>query len=264
MNILITGTNSGIGHALAIEFLDHGATVYGISRQFNDRLKSYDDYHHLSQDLMKLDDLPENLSKLLRGVKTLDLVVLNAGILININDLRKTPLDEITTVMRVNVWANKVIIDTLLEEIPNMYQVVAISCGSVINNARGLNAYSLSKLALNKMIKLYAKEMPKTHFSALAPGYIDSSLQKHISQLPNVNNYPVIKKLRLMRENGQLTEPRHAANYLVEAMGTILQEESGTYREVKDILFLEPDGFHYSRQHHKNKAKAASSLDGSR
>jgi benzil reductase ((S)-benzoin forming) len=257
MNILITGTNTGIGHALAIEFLDHGATVYGISRHFNDKLKNYDDYHHLSQDLMKLEELQENLTDFLSDVNTLDLVVLNAGILININDLRKTPLDEITTVMRVNVWANKVIIDTLLEKTPNLYQVVAISCGSVINNARGLNAYSLSKLALNKMIKLYAREITKTHFSAIAPGYIDSSLQKHIAQLPNLNNYPVIKKLRIMREKGQLTEPRYAANYLVEAMGTILQEESGAYREVKDILLLENERFHYPRHHNKTRAKAA-------
>jgi benzil reductase ((S)-benzoin forming) len=257
MNILITGTNKGIGHALATEFLDHGATVYGISRQFNDKLKVYDDYHHLSQDLMKLEELPSKLESFLSGVTTFDLVVLNAGVLININDLRRTPLDEITTVMRVNVWANKVIIDTLLEKIPNLYQVVAISCGSVINNARGLNAYSLSKLALNKMIKLYAREIPKTHFSAIAPGYIDSSLQKHISQLPNANNYPVIKKLRIMRENGQLTEPRYAANYLVEAMGTILQEESGAYREVKDILMLETDRFYYPRHQEKTRIKAA-------
>jgi benzil reductase ((S)-benzoin forming) len=238
MNILITGTSSGIGHALAIEFLEHGSNVYGISRKFNDKLKTYEAYRHLSHDLLKHDTLPGKLGDFLEGVKTLDLVILNAGIIINVNDLKKTPVDEITTVMKVNVWANKVIIDTLLEKVPSVYQVVAISCGSVINNARGFNAYSLSKFALNKMIKLYSREITKTHFSALAPGLIDSNLQEHISRLPNKNNYSIIRKLRSMRENGQLTNPYYAANYLVEAMGTVLQEKSGTYRDVKDILSL--------------------------
>lgn len=246
MNILITGTSSGIGNALATEFLEHGASVYGISRRLHDNLKKHPDYHHLSQDLLNLEEIPDSLGNFLKDVKTLDLVVLNAGILLNINDMRKTPINEITTVMRLNVWANKVIIDTLMEKVSNVYQVVAISSGSAINYARGLNAYSLSKLALNKMIRLYAKEIPETHFSALAPGLIDSDMQQHISQSPDNNKYPVIKNLRKMREKGQLINPAYAANYLVEAMGTILQEESGSFREVKDVLLLEPQTMHRS------------------
>jgi benzil reductase ((S)-benzoin forming) len=236
MKILITGTSSGIGHSLALEYLDHGATVYGISRKFNDNLKEYDDYHHLSIDLLQLDEIPGKLTNFLSGVNELDLVILNAGILPKIDDLRKTPVDEVTTVMRVNVWANKVIIDTLLETVPKIYQVVAMSCGSVINNARGLNAYSLSKLALNNMIKMYSSEIPETHFTALAPGFIDSGLQEYIARACDEKDYPVLRKFRNMRESGKLTKPDYAANYLVEAMGTVLQEESGSYRDVKDVL----------------------------
>lgn len=241
MNILITGTSSGIGHALTIEFLEHGATVYGISRNYNDKLKEYDGYHHLSHDLLKLNELPDKLNGFLAGVKTLDLVILNAGILLNISELRKTPIDEMTTMMRVNVWANKVIIDTLLEKVSSIYQVVAISCGSDISDAPGFDAYSLSKIALNQMIKFYSREIPEIHFSALAPGLIDSSLQEHISSLEGNDGNAIVKKLKNMRENGQLTNPYIAANYLVEAMGTVLQEESGSYRDVRDILLLESD-----------------------
>ena len=34
-----------------------------------------------------------------------------------------------------------------------------------------------------------------------------------------------------------MPDPVYAANYMVEAMGIILQEESGTYRDVRDLLF---------------------------
>jgi benzil reductase ((S)-benzoin forming) len=242
MNVFITGTSCGIGNALSIEFLEHGATVYGISRKLNDNLKGYEGYYHLSHDLLKLKELPCKIKRFLTGVKTLDLVILNAGILSNINDIKKTPVDDIMVMMQVNVWANKVIIDTLLEKGSRVYQVVAISCGSAFNNERDLNGYSLSKMALNKMIQFYSREVPQTHFSALDPGLIDSNLQKHIYELHDENNYSLIKKLKIMRKNGQLTNPNYAANYLVEAMGTVLQEESGSYRDIKDILFLEPEG----------------------
>lgn len=250
MNVLISGTSTGIGHALSMEFLEHGSTVYGISRKFNDKFKDYEGYHHLSHDLLKLDEMPGKLTAFLKGVKTLDLVILNASILLNLKEIRKTPIDEITTVMRVNVWANKVIIDTLLEKIPSVYQVVAISCGSFISNAREFNAYSLSKLALNKMIKFYSEEIPGTHFSSLAPGLIDSNLQEHISRLPDDDNYSIIRELRSMRENGQMANPYYAANYMVEAMGTVLQEDSGSYKDVKDLLLMDSEGVcppnHYS------------------
>jgi benzil reductase ((S)-benzoin forming) len=118
-----------------------------------------------------------------------------------------------------------------------MHQVVAITSGSMINNAKSLHIYSLSKSALNSLIKLYSAEIPKTHFTALAPGLIDSGLQEYISRFPEDENCPVIRKLKIMRSTGKLTDPRFAANYLVEAMGTILQEESGSFIDVNDILF---------------------------
>lgn len=237
MNILITGTSSGLGFALAKEYLDNGSDVYGISRNFNDRLKNHQNYHHLSHDLFELDDLPSKLKGFLKNVNVLDLVVLNAGVMPGFKNMRMTSFDEVSNIMQVNVWANKVIIDTLMESVAETYQIVAITSGSEINNALSLHIYSLSKSALNSLIKLYAGEIPNTHFSALAPGIIDSGLQEYISRLPDDEYCPVIRKLKIMRTTGKLTDPRFAANYLVEAMGTILQEESGSFIDVNDILF---------------------------
>jgi benzil reductase ((S)-benzoin forming) len=237
MNTLITGTSSGLGFALAKEYLDNGSTVYGISRNFNDRLKEYENYHHLSHDLFELNDLPDKLKNFLKKINVLDLVVLNAGVLPNSTNMRKTSIDEVSGIMQVNVWANKVIIDTLIESVGEIHQVVAITSGSMINNARSLHIYSLSKSALNSLIKLYSGELPKTHFAALAPGIIDSGLQEYISRFPEDKNCPVIRKLKIMRSIGKMTDPRFAANYLVEAMGTILQKDSGSIMDVNEILF---------------------------
>jgi benzil reductase ((S)-benzoin forming) len=234
MNVLITDTSSGFGNALAREFLETGATVYGISPRSNDSLNSYADYHHLTQNLMQLDEVRERLNNFVGGVNEIDLAILNAGMLPEFNDIRKTPIEKITTVMNVNLLANKLIIDTLLERVPHVYQIVAISSGTAISGDRGWNAYAISKAALNTLMKLYAREIPETHFSAIEPGIIDGVWDEGVSRATD-KTYQQVNGLDI-NLNGRITNPEYAANYLVEAMGIVLQEESGTYTEVKDLL----------------------------
>ncbi|TVR69516.1 MAG: hypothetical protein EA408_12490 [Marinilabiliales bacterium] len=51
MNVLITDTGSVFGHALALEYLNTGAHVYGISKMSNDQLNRYVNYNHLKHDV---------------------------------------------------------------------------------------------------------------------------------------------------------------------------------------------------------------------
>lgn len=240
MNILITGTSSGLGHSLAREYLENGATVFGISRSNHEGLKEYTDYHHLSQDLSLLDELPEALYRLLKGVTTLDLVVLNAGTFPCRDPRAGVSVKELSLLMQVNVWANKVILDSLLKSVRFIHQVVAITSGSLINDSRSLHNFALSKLILNRWIQLYAREVPQTHFAALFPGLISSGVQQSISQLPNYEQCPVISKLQMMYKKGLMASPDYAANCLVEAMGCVMQEESGSYKDIADLLALRP------------------------
>ena len=242
MNVLITDTNSGFGHALAMEFLNTGASVYGISRRPNNRLIDFPDYYHLTQDLMKLDELKNNIINFLGNLETLDLVILNAGMLPEFKDIRKTPIENITSMLNLNLLANKLIVDIILEQVPDVYQIVAISSGSAINGDRGWNGYAISKAALNTLIKLYAGEIPDTHFSAIEPGIIDAETDEEIYSLLNKGHKGVNGQLEI-NKNGKITNPKYAANYMVEAMGIILQEESGTYSEVRDILLAPELGY---------------------
>lgn len=237
MNVLITGTSSGIGYALAKEFLENGATVYGISYRLNRNLNKYSCYHHLAHDMEDHTGLQEKMNTFLSDIKTLDLVILNGGIKPDISGISKTSVDEITKVMKINVWANKVIIDTLLETMTGLYQVVAISSGSFINNIAGWNAYTLSKSMLSALMKLYSSEVPDTHFSAIAPGVFYTELEETVSDSFDYKEYPLPSKLKNIKAKDQLTEPEYAANYLVEAMGIVLQKESGLFMDVKELLY---------------------------
>jgi benzil reductase ((S)-benzoin forming) len=115
MNILITGTSSGLGYGITLNYLKKGHNVYGISRKHNDELDSYDNFHFLQQDLTQFEKSKNTVKKFLGNIDNLDIVILNAGILNEIKDTRDITIDELKHVMDINVWANKNIIDVFTE-----------------------------------------------------------------------------------------------------------------------------------------------------
>src|SRR5690606_24144171 len=176
-------------------------------------------FRFLFQDISRFKEMETNLVSFLNGLEVLDLVVLNAGILKEIKDLKDTTLDEIYHVMNVNVWANKILIDLLISHVREIRQLVAISSGAAVSGARGWNAYSLSKATLNMLISLYAKEQVNTHFSALAPGLIKSKMQDYIYNFPENEHYPVVERLKHSRMAGEMPEPEEAAEINANEIG---------------------------------------------
>ncbi len=235
MNVFITGTSSGIGEALAEHYLKNGNNVYGISRRENQKLNKFDNFFFVPVDLMQLDTINTKLQLLVEKTDIFDLVVLNAGILNAIKDLKDTPLEEIKDVMDINVWSNKVLIDSLFE-LMRVKQVVAVSSGASVSGSRGWNAYSLSKATLNMLISLYAKEHTETHFCALAPGIIDTNMQDYISSIENDKDFPVVRKLKKAKGTEMMPSPSESASFLAKAFKEVLRFESGSFQDIRDIM----------------------------
>jgi benzil reductase ((S)-benzoin forming) len=235
MNILITGTSSGVGFGLANHYLAKGNTVYGISRRTNSELNQNTHFKFLSLDLSDFEDIRKRLPFFLNGLGTLHLVILNAGILNPVKDLKDTGLDEIRNVMDVNVWANKVVIDVLFKNVNTIQQIVAISSGAAVSGSRGWNAYALSKAALNMMISLYAAEHTGTHFCSLAPGLIDTAMQDYIYNLPEDDTYPVVQMLKKAKGTEQMPQPEQAAQIISEVIKNATDYESGSFLDVRNM-----------------------------
>lgn len=235
MKILITGTSSGVGYGLARYYLEKGHEVYGISRSGNVELERFSGFRFLSQDLVEYDEIAGSLSGFLDGVPALDLVILNAGVVSKINDMKDTSLEEIRRVMDINVWSNKVLLDALFAAVPEIGQVVAISSGAAVSGARGWNAYSLSKATLNMLIDLYAKEQPGTHFTALAPGIIDTGMQDYIYTIEEEEKFPVVQKLKSMKGTDKMPSPEKAAPGIADAISRLRNFDSGSFRDVRDL-----------------------------
>jgi len=235
MNILITGTSSGIGSGLAHEFLKRRVEVYGISRRGNDELSAKTNFHHLQLDLTNTEDLHQKLPKFLEGLKTFDLVILNAGILGEIRYMNEVSVKDMKRVMEINVWANKHLLDLLFSLKIEIKQVVGMSSKAALRSSPGWGSYSLSKAALDMLMDIYAKEYPETHFSAFAPGLVDSEIQDIIYDIKDVEKYPSAKTLQSARYTDEMPDAYTAAPMLIAGMVKVLKYKSGSHVDVREI-----------------------------
>ncbi|MCF7801314.1 MAG: SDR family NAD(P)-dependent oxidoreductase [Candidatus Marinimicrobia bacterium] len=234
-NIFITGVSSGIGHGLAAEYLQRGDVVYGVSRREPHNLTVHEKFHFAELDLTDYEKMAPVCKTLLHNTTELELVVLNAGILSPIRDMVETPLEDLQQAMEINVWANKMLLDWLLQSGKIIRQVVGISSGAAVNGHRGWNGYSLSKAALNMLIQLYAAERPDIHFTALAPGLIDTDMQAYMSGLPKDERFPSIEALKNARGTAAMPTPDAAAPLLIKAFNKVKSLENGEFTDVRTL-----------------------------
>jgi len=234
MNILITGTSSGLGYGITLNYLKKRHKVYGISRKHNEELDSYDNFHFLQQDLTQFEESQQTVKKFLENINNLDIVILNAGILNEIKDTKDISIDELKRVMDINVWANKNMIDILADNVEHIDQVIGISSGASQGAARGWNAYSLSKSSLNMLLNHYAQELSDIHFCALAPGLIDSGMQDYLYTVDH-NKFPAVKKLQDAKRSGSMPDVHEGAEIVTRAIPKVKQYESGSYADVREI-----------------------------
>lgn len=235
MQVLITGSSSGIGHGLATEFLSRGADVWGISRRNAEDLSADKHYRHLLLDLTDYAKVRRSIPAFLKEQERLDLIILNAGMLGPIRWISELGLDDMKQVMEINVWANKVLLDILLRQLKEVEQVVGISSGASLRSTPGWGPYSMSKAALNMLMNIYAKEYPDTHFTAFAPGLVDSEIQEEIWNIEETDDYPAAKRLQEARYTELMPDARAAAPMLIEGMQKALEYDSGSFVDVREM-----------------------------
>ncbi|HFD14480.1 MAG TPA: SDR family NAD(P)-dependent oxidoreductase, partial [Epsilonproteobacteria bacterium] len=163
-NILITGVSSGLGFALAETYLEQGDAVYAIGKTIPKKLENNPHFFFFPYDLSDTFMIKSTIKEFVEH-RPFEIAILNAGVLGEIDTLSQIETSHIKDVMDINVWANKELID-LLTQNTIVQQVVGISSGAAVNGSKGWGAYSLSKSALNMLLKVYAKELPETHFTS--------------------------------------------------------------------------------------------------
>lgn len=235
MNILITGTSSGIGYGLALEYLNQKHTLYGVSRRKPQDLITKAGYHHLAADLTNYSDVAQKLPLFLKSENQFDLVILNSGILGEIKYMQEVSVTAMKKVMEINVWANKNLLDLLFKLNIRVTQVVGMSSLAALRSTPGWGSYSMSKAGLDMLMNIYAKEYPDTHFSAFAPGLVDTEITEYVHSIKNVDKYTSAKTLQEARYTDAMPDSITVAPSLIKGFEKALQYESGAHIDVREL-----------------------------
>ncbi len=226
-NILITGCSSGLGLALTNKYLKKGFKVFGISRKKPD-IENIN-FIHKSFDLSNISEIKTQLTTFIKDIKELDTVFLNAGMLGEIKILEELSIQELNEVYSLNVYANKEILDILINM--KVKNIIVISSGASKNGYKGWGAYSLSKAGVNMLVNLYSNEMINTKIIALAPGVIKTPMTDYIRFELDENIFPSVKKLN----EGIIQTPDETAQKIFQLTQKLDDFTSGSYVDIREI-----------------------------
>mgnify|MGYP005994212135 FL=1 len=180
-NIIITGTSRGIGFELAQMFANNNHHVIALSRN----TKSITSLNHknitaIATDLSNENDLGKVVNFVKEQWKQVDVIIHNAGMLVN------KPFTELTSedylqVYKVNVFAVAELTKKMIPFLNHGSHVVTISSmGGIQGSLKfpGLAAYSSSKGAVITLSELLAEEYKEQgiSFNVLALGAVQTEM----------------------------------------------------------------------------------------
>lgn len=179
--IIITGTSKGIGHSLALSYLENGDIVVGCSR--SESAIEHKNYRHFS---LEVDD-EKKVIKMVRAVKKeftkIDILLNNAGVA-SMNHFLTTSLSSVQKIFSTNF------IGTFLFSREVAKVMMKQKSGSIVNyttvasalRLEGEAIYASSKSAVENLTQTIAKELAPFNITvnAIGPTPIQTDLIKAV------------------------------------------------------------------------------------
>lgn len=179
--VVITGAGRGIGFELARQLAEEGHQVLALSRRI-DALQDLANpqIRPMAVDISRSEDL-DSLTGFIGNIwKTVDVLVNNAGLLVN-KPFLELSMEAFREVYEVNLFGAAALTQRMLPFMAQNGHVVNISSiGGVQGSVKfpGLSAYSSSKAALIGLTELWAEEFKETgpSFNVLALGAVQTEM----------------------------------------------------------------------------------------
>ncbi|WP_158209432.1 SDR family NAD(P)-dependent oxidoreductase [Myroides phaeus] len=179
-NIIVTGTSRGIGLETVKKFAALGHNVLAISRKVSEELLGMTNVICLSVDITKEEDLKKVSIFLEDNWKHVDVLVNNAGAIVN-KPFEQLTKQDFDSVYQVNVFGVARLIQLCIPYMKvNSHVVTISSMGGVqgVMKFGGLAAYSSSKGAVTILSELLAEEYKDKgiYFNVVALGAVQTEM----------------------------------------------------------------------------------------
>lgn len=189
MNIVITGTSSGIGYALVHEYLTNykNIKIHAITRNKKPLAtlsKKYKNNLILYHCDLSIENQLQQLIMQLQKIKTIDIIINNAATLIkkSASDLN---LHDFTKTYYLNTYVPFILSVSLINNMQKAKTPHVVNIGSIGGiektlKFKGMSFYSSSKSALANITECLAHEYKSTgiHFNCLALGAVQTKMMK--------------------------------------------------------------------------------------
>ena len=173
-NILVTGSNKGIGKELAIGLGSQGANIILLGRNSAGLDEVYDDLQKsrntspmiIECDLEELDEKQgqEINDSILESYGHLDAVINNASIIGKMSSLSDYDLKTWNSVLNVNLTASFLLTKSLLPALKGskIPRIIFTSSGVALTGRAFWGAYAISKAATKSMAEIFKEELEGT------------------------------------------------------------------------------------------------------
>jgi NADP-dependent 3-hydroxy acid dehydrogenase YdfG len=225
--ILISGASSGLGKSLALKLLENNNSIYCIGRSV---LKDKN-IRSVKCNFKNPNNIKKKLSILI-NTKKLDYVFLNAGILGKIKRIQNISLNEIFEIYKINVIANKEILDFIIKKKIKTKLIIGISSGAALSPKIGWYLYCSSKAAFKFLIESYASEDKKRKYINISPGLIKTKMQNQICRIDE-KKISSVKKFKLLNKKNKVPLPDEVAENILNTVYNLKIKNNGGYLDIR-------------------------------
>jgi benzil reductase ((S)-benzoin forming) len=221
MVAVVTGASRGLGAGLAARFAEAGMRL-GLCARTEPPVPDGAPADNVLTAVVDVTD-PRGVDRFGASVAErfgrIDLWINNAGVLGPIVQLRDADMDELASVLDVNVLGVMNGSATFARHVrsrPGGGVLVNMTSGAAIHPYAGWAAYSASKAAADIATRVVAIEEADAglHAYAVAPGVVDTDMQVLIRDTPS-ERFPEVERFHRRKREGDFNTPSWVADHIL-------------------------------------------------
>lgn len=189
MNIVLTGSSTGIGRATAEFFLKRGDSVWGLARSDQaDLAAAYSNFRYSRVDVSKWEQIDCAAKSVAQDMPQVDALVACAGIQGAVGPAMTLDPEKWSETVRVNLDGTFFPIRAfypLLRHASGRGKIVCFSGGGATKPRLNFSAYGVAKTGIVRLVETLSEEMrgDEIDINAVAPGAINTRLTDEVLQL---------------------------------------------------------------------------------